>query len=90
MSKKSITTDIKLSDTNLAAALKEVDTNRFFTSEQLQQDVDFYRAQKIAKSMFSAGLISLSQFDKLTLLNRKSFSPFLTEIMPKLLDKPDF
>ena len=33
-----------------------------------------------------SGLISLSQFNKLTALNRKSFSPFLAEIMPEPVD----
>lgn len=69
-----------------AAALDGVTTDRFFTPEQFQRDVDYYRAQSIAKSMLTSGLISLSQFDKLTALNRKFFSPFLVEIMPKSVD----
>lgn len=73
-------------DAKAAAALDGVTTDRFFTPEQFQRDVDYYRAQSIAKSMLTSGLISLSQFDKLTALNRKSFSPFLVEIMPKSVD----
>ena len=64
---------ISLPDPGLAATLDGVSTERFFTPEQFQQDVDYYRAQSIAKSMLDAGLISLSQFDNLTELNRKSF-----------------
>lgn len=77
-------TQITLPDADLAAALDGVTTDHFFTEEQFQRDVDYYRAQTIAKTMLDAGLISLSQFDKLTALNRKSFSPFLAEIMPKM------
>lgn len=77
-------TQITLPDTDLAAALDGVTTEHFFAAEQFQRDVDYYRAQNIAKSMLDAGLISLSQFNKLTTLNRKSFSPFLHEIMPKM------
>ena len=77
-------TQITLPDTDLATALDGITTEHFFTKEQLQRDVDYYRAQHIAKTMLDAGLISLSQFEKLTDLNRKSFSPFLAEIMPKI------
>ena len=74
----------KLPDANLAAALDGVSTDRFFTREQFQKDVDYYRAQRIARSMLDAGLISLRQFCSLTALNRTSFSPFLAQIMPKM------
>mgnify|MGYP001397434154 CR=1 FL=1 len=77
-------TQITLPDADIAAALEGVTTEHFFTEEQFQKDMDYYRAQSITKSMLDAGLISLSQFDKLTALNRKSFSPFLHEIMPKM------
>ena len=51
-----------------------------------ENEFDYYRAQKITDSLLSSGLISLSQFNKLTALNRKSFSPFLAEIMPEPVD----
>ena len=50
--------------------------------EQLQREVDYVRAQQILKSMVEKGLISLSEFNKITALNRKTFSPLLAEIMP--------
>lgn len=50
--------------------------------EQLQCEVDYVRAQNILKSMLQNGLITLSEFDKITKLNRKTFSPLLAEIMP--------
>lgn len=77
-------TQITLPDADHAAALDGITTDHFFTEEQFQRDMDYYRAQTIAKTMLDAGLISLSQFDKLTALNRRSFSPFLAEIMPKM------
>ena len=80
-------TQIVLPESDLASALDGVSTERFFTPEQFQQDVNYYRAQSIAKSMLEAGLISLSQFDNLTELNRKSFSPFLADIFPNTVDK---
>lgn len=79
-------TQITLPDSDLAAALDGVTTDHFFTTEQFQQDVDYFRAQQITKSMLDAGLISLSQFDKLSEMNRKSFSPFLADIFPNTVD----
>ncbi len=68
------------------ADLAGVSTERFFTPAQYQRDVDYYRAQRIAESMLDAELISLSQFDDLTKLNLKSFSPFLAELFPNTVD----
>ena len=79
-------TQTTLPDTQLAASLDGVTTEYFFTPEQFQQDVDFYRAQQISKAMLDAGLISLSQFDKLSNMNRETFSPFLADIFPNTVD----
>ncbi|WP_457943584.1 SHOCT domain-containing protein [Caproiciproducens sp. LBM24188] len=49
--------------------------------EQLQREADYTRAQKILEFMLNQGLISLSEFNKITALNRESFSPALAEIM---------
>ena len=51
--------------------------------EQLQREVDYVRAQRILSFMLQNGLISLSEFNKITTLNRKSFSPALAQIMPE-------
>lgn len=53
-----------------------------FPQEQLQHEVDYVRAQQILASMLEKELISLSEFNKITALNRKTFSPLLAEIMP--------
>ena len=49
-------------------------------------ECNYYIAQNIIEKMLSLELISLSEFNKITKLNRKSFSPFLAEIMPDQLD----
>lgn len=54
------------------------------TDNELQSDYDYFRAQEVAKSMLDSGLISLLEFNKLTLLNRQTFSPMYVEIMPKI------
>ena len=52
------------------------------SQEQLQCEVDYVRAQQILSAMLENGLISLSEFNKITELNRRTFSPLLAEIMP--------
>ena len=79
---------LRNSGNGYTAALDGVSTEHFFSEEQFQQDVDYYRAQRIAKDMLEAGLISLSQFDKLSEINRKTFSPFLADIFPNTVDIP--
>lgn len=53
-------------------------------SIEIQQDYDYFMAQRASEALFSAGLISLVEFNKLTQLNRDTFSPMLAEIMPKI------
>ena len=51
------------------------------TQEELQRDFDYYRAQKVLETMFMFGMISVGEFHKISAVNRKTFSPFLAEIM---------
>ncbi|MEQ6390344.1 SHOCT domain-containing protein [Bacillaceae bacterium S4-13-58] len=53
--------------------------------EQLQREFDYYRAEKLLRKMLEKGLLSDEEFNKIMLLNRKSFSPILAQLMP---DKP--
>jgi hypothetical protein len=55
-----------------------------FTTEELEQEYDYYMAQKLLEKMLGTGLISVDEFNKITAKNRQSFSPFLSEIMPKM------
>jgi hypothetical protein len=56
------------------------------SQEQLQRELDYVRAQQILKSMLDKRLISLSEFNQITALNRQSFSPALANIMPEFVD----
>lgn len=47
---------------------------------QMLRDMDFRLAQKILSGMHENGLITDDEFNKITDLNRKSFSPYLTEL----------
>lgn len=53
------------------------------TQEQLQREYDYVLAQQLLKSMLKKELISVDEFNKITTLNRQSFSPALAQIMPE-------
>lgn len=55
-----------------------------WTPEEVQRDYDYFMAQKAAEQMLKDKLISLSEFDKLTQINREIFYPHLVELMPKI------
>ena len=55
--------------------------------QDLINEINYYRAQKITEQLYASGMISFVEYDKLTSLNRKTFSPFLVDLLPKTLDK---
>ena len=56
----------------------------YFTQERIQGDLNYKRAQDIAKTMFDSGLISVAEFNKLSDINLETFSPLFAEIYPKI------
>lgn len=58
-----------------------ISAKKVYTQEELQREYDYILAQKILKSTLEKGLISVDEFNKITELNRQTFSPYLAEIM---------
>lgn len=54
------------------------------TEEDMFKDIQYYQAQKALEALLSSGLISLVEFNKITKINRDTFSPYLVEIMPDI------
>jgi len=54
------------------------------TESDMQHEYDYYQAQKILEDMRKYALISDDEFNKITVLNRKKFCPYLAEIMPNM------
>lgn len=52
--------------------------------EDIQRDFDYYMAQRVAEQLKNVGLISIDEFNKLTVLNRRTFLPMNVEILPKI------
>ena len=54
---------------------------KIYTQEDVRQEYHYILAQKMLKSILEKGLITLDEFNKITVLNRQTFSPYLAEIM---------
>mgnify|MGYP001091643604 FL=1 len=52
------------------------------SQEQLQREFDYIQAEKLLRKMLQKGLITEAEFNKIDVLNRQTFSPFLAEIRP--------
>lgn len=49
-------------------------------------ELGYFMVQTLTEKMLEKGLISFDEYDKLTALNRQSFSPLYADLLPKRLD----
>lgn len=56
--------------------------------QQIVREINYHKAQSITELLYKKGLISFVEYDKLTALNRESFSPLYAELLPKTLAIP--
>ena len=64
------------------AILEEENLYTRISDDQLQGEFNYSQAEKILKEMLKKGLIDEVEFNKITELNRETFSPILAKIMP--------
>ncbi len=64
-----------------APAEKPMPTARRLTEEQMYNEINYYRAEKMAKKMLDKGLISAEEYDRILAESRQIFVPFLAELM---------
>lgn len=65
-------------------AMKDVMNQKHSLSEEdLQREYDFYMAEKLSKMMLETGLLTQEECNKLSVKNRETFYPYLSELMPK-------
>jgi hypothetical protein len=63
--------------------MKNTGTERkHFSPEELQREYDYIKSVKIIQKMLDKHLITQEQFNKIDRLNRKSFSPLYSRLMP--------
>ena len=74
-----------MTETRAVAAIKSptdfITKPEPITEEQMQADFDYYLAQRMLEKMHEKGLITADEFNKITAVNRKKFSPYLAPIM---------
>jgi len=51
------------------------------TEEQMYNEINYYRAEKMAKKMLDKGLITADEYDRILAECRRIFVPFLAELM---------
>ena len=64
-----------------APAEKPMPTARRLTEEQMYNEINYYRAEKMAKKMLDKGLITDDEYDRILAECRRIFVPFLAELM---------
>ncbi len=52
------------------------------TNEDMQNEYNYFLAEQLTKKLLDEGRISSDEFDKIMAKNRKSFSPFISKIVP--------
>ena len=51
------------------------------TDKQFYDEINYHRAEKMAKKMLDTGLITSDEFDRILAESRKIFVPYLAEIL---------
>ena len=52
-----------------------------YDDDQLMRDLNYYRAEALAKKLLEKGLVTGVQYARIMAENRRTFRPFLAEIL---------
>lgn len=55
--------------------------------QKIIDEIEYYKAQAITELLYASEKITFDEYDKLTNLNRKTFSPLFADLLPKPLEK---
>ena len=55
--------------------------------QKIIDEINYYKAQAITELLYARGMITFDEYDKITDLNRQTFSPLYADLLPKTLDK---
>lgn len=56
--------------------------------QRIIDEINYYKAQAITELLYARDMITFDEYDKLTDLNRRSFSPLYADLLPKTLERP--
>lgn len=54
---------------------------RLITKESMQLDFEYEMAQKLTRSMYEKGLISIEEMNRISALNKEKFYPLYGDLM---------
>ena len=57
------------------------------SQQQILDEIGYYKATAITELLYMTGIITFDEYDKLTQINRQTFSPMYADLLPKPLDK---
>lgn len=52
------------------------------TDQEMQNEYNYFLAEQMTKKLLDKGLISVDEFNKIMVKNRRSFSPLISKIIP--------
>ena len=55
--------------------------------QKIIDELNYYKAQALTELLYARDLITFDEYDKLTDLNRQTFSPLYADLLPKSLEK---
>lgn len=55
--------------------------------QKIIDELNYYKAQALAELLYAKDMITFDEYDKLTDLNRQTFSPLYADLLPKSLEK---
>ncbi len=55
--------------------------------QKILNEIGYYKAQAITELLYTKGFITFDEYDKLTKINRQTFSPMYVDLLPKPLEK---
>ena len=55
--------------------------------QKIIDELNYYKAQALTELLYARDMITFDEYDKLTDLNRQTFSPMYADLLPKSLEK---
>jgi len=55
--------------------------------QKILDELNYYKAQALTELLYARDMITFDEYDKLTDLNRQTFSPLYADLLPKSLEK---
>ena len=55
--------------------------------QKIIDELNYYKTQALTELLYARDMITFDEYDKLTDLNRQTFSPLYADLLPKSLEK---